>query len=131
MSIIGDNIKYLHTSHGLTQSQLGEIAGVSDKAVSTWEAGIKMPRMGALQRIATHFNISTASLIEDAGPYLNLEVPSSPTPSTPSVTPAEYDIILKFRSLDARGQSTVLNTLLHECQAVSGEGALDPLSTHA
>ena len=35
---IGDNIKRIRTSHGLSQSELGKIAGVSDKAVSTWES---------------------------------------------------------------------------------------------
>ena len=37
---IGDNIKYLRTSHGLSQTELGKIAGVTDKAVSTWEKGV-------------------------------------------------------------------------------------------
>lgn len=34
---IADNIKKLRETYDLTQSQLGKIAGVSDKAVWTWE----------------------------------------------------------------------------------------------
>ena len=34
---IGKNIRSLRESRGLSQIQLGKIAGVTDKAVSTWE----------------------------------------------------------------------------------------------
>ena len=36
---IGKNIKELRTKYGLSQKDLAIIAGVSDKAVSTWENG--------------------------------------------------------------------------------------------
>lgn len=62
---IGKNIKKLREKHNLSQKELAEIAGVSDKAVSTWENGIKEPRMGALQKIADHFGILKSDLIED------------------------------------------------------------------
>lgn len=59
------NIRKLREEHGLTQEQLGEIAGVSDKAVSTWETGSNFPRMGAIQKMADYFGISKSALIED------------------------------------------------------------------
>lgn len=62
---IPDNIKRLRATHGLTQSELGKIAGVSDKAIWTWENGTAEPRMGAIQKIADHFNIKKSDLIED------------------------------------------------------------------
>lgn len=62
---IADNIKHLREAHGLTQKQLGEIAGETDKAVSTWEKGKAVPRMGAIQRMADHFGISKSDIIED------------------------------------------------------------------
>ena len=34
---IGSNIKKLRLDHGLDQVQFGEIAGVTDKAVSSWK----------------------------------------------------------------------------------------------
>ena len=43
---IGENIKRLRTEHNLSQAEFGKIAGVSDKAVSTWEMDAKVPRMG-------------------------------------------------------------------------------------
>lgn len=62
---IGDNIKRLREAHDLTQEQLGEIAGATDKAVSTWEKGKAVPRMGAIQKMADHFGISKSDIIED------------------------------------------------------------------
>lgn len=62
---IADNIKRLRETYGLTQAELGAIAGVTDKAVSTWESGEKAPRMGAVQKIADHFGISKSAILLD------------------------------------------------------------------
>ncbi len=62
---IANNIKRLRESHDLTQTELGEIAGVTDKAVSSWETGAKTPRMGAIQKIADYFHINKSDIIED------------------------------------------------------------------
>lgn len=62
---IGSNIKAIREAHGLTQEELGKIAGVTDKAVSTWENGTKTPRMGAIQKIADHFGMQKSEIIDD------------------------------------------------------------------
>ena len=64
---ISKNIKLLRERYRLSQKDLALIAGVSDKAVSTWELGLKEPRMGAIQKIADHFGIKKSNLIEDGG----------------------------------------------------------------
>lgn len=62
---IGENIRNLRLKHNLSQKDIALIAGVTDKAVSTWEKGIKEPRMGTIQKIADHFGIRKSDLIED------------------------------------------------------------------
>lgn len=62
---IAENIKRLREQHGLTQSELGAIAGVTDKAVSTWELGIKTPRMGAVAKMAAAFGIPKSAILDD------------------------------------------------------------------
>ena len=62
---IADNIKQIRERYDLTQDELGEIAGVSGGAVSTWERGTAEPRMGAIQRIADRLNISKADIVTD------------------------------------------------------------------
>ena len=57
-------IRQLRESEDLTQEEFGAIAGVSSMAVSQWENGRAMPRMGALQKIADHFGLSKSDIIE-------------------------------------------------------------------
>ncbi len=55
-----NNIRKLRLQHSMTQNEFGAIAGVSDKAVSTWEQGLKNPRKGVINKLAQHFNVSPA-----------------------------------------------------------------------
>ena len=60
---IGENIKSLRESRGLTQAQLGDAVGVTDKAVSTWESGKREPRMGVVEKLAAFFNVPKSVLL--------------------------------------------------------------------
>lgn len=62
---IGKNIKALRESKGISQLELGQIVGVSDKAVSTWENDLKVPRMGKIQQMADYFGVKKSDIIED------------------------------------------------------------------
>lgn len=77
---ISENIKRLRTEQGLSQAEFGKIAGVTDKAVSTWELGEKTPRMGAVEKIAAYFRIPKSAILDD----LQLDVPQGfePPPKT-------------------------------------------------
>jgi repressor LexA len=83
---ISENIKLLRQLHGLSQKEFGIIAGVSDKAVSTWENGTKEPRMGVIQKIADHFGLQKSNIIEDNGLDLNAIHTSKPAPAIQPVT---------------------------------------------
>lgn len=72
---IAENIKRIRLEHGLSQAELGKIAGVSDKAVSTWELGLKTPRMGAVEKMANYFGITKSAIVDDVQP-----TPASPIP---------------------------------------------------
>lgn len=74
---IAENIKRIRLEHGLSQSELGKIAGVSDKAVSTWELGLKTPRMGAVEKMANYFCITKSAIVDDA-PMTSLQKPVVP-----------------------------------------------------
>lgn len=64
---IGKNIKRLREENNLTQKELAKISGVTDKAVSMWEQGVRVPRMNAMQKIAERFDINISDIIsEDA-----------------------------------------------------------------
>lgn len=64
---IGDNIRKLRSLVDATQSELASVAGVSEYAVSKWETGKVMPRMGAVERICACYGLNKANLIERGG----------------------------------------------------------------
>lgn len=64
---IRQNIIKLREIFGITQAELANIAGVSRGAVSQWEGGFSEPRMGAIERIVSHYGLSKMNIIEDGG----------------------------------------------------------------
>ena len=90
---IADNIKRIRERYDLTQAELGEIAGVSDKAVWTWENGTAEPRMGAVQKIAEHFGISKGSIVDDT--------------EHDHLTASEQALLMEYRNLNEEGQEKV------------------------
>lgn len=62
---VSEKIYRLRILHDMTQVQFAKIAGVSDKAVSTWENGTKEPRMGPIQKICTYFNLDINLFVSD------------------------------------------------------------------
>lgn len=98
---ISENIKNLRLKYGLSQRELGLIAGVTDKAVSTWEQGIKEPRMGAIQKMADHFGIKKSDIIEDQ------PVATATTAKATDFSEREILLIKKYRQLDADGKRII------------------------
>lgn len=80
---IAENIKRIRAEHGLSQAELGKIAGVSDKAVSTWELGLKTPRMGAVEKMANYFGITKSAIVDD--------VQTAPAASKEPTIPPGFD----------------------------------------
>ena len=56
---IASQIKKLRNGRGWTQPQLADKLSVSKQTISNWETGIKVPRMGSLQKLADLFNVKT------------------------------------------------------------------------
>lgn len=61
--VTGTVIKQLREKNRLTQAQLSEKLGVSDKAVSKWETAKGYPDITLLEPIAKIFHVSVAELI--------------------------------------------------------------------
>lgn len=64
MNVICKKIKKLRADSRLTQYQLGEIIGVSEKVISKWENGETLPSADHIPAIADAFNISTDELFD-------------------------------------------------------------------
>ena len=62
---VATSIRKLREDHDMTQEQLGEVAGVSSMAVSQWENGRAVPRMGSIQRMADFFGVPKSIIMGD------------------------------------------------------------------
>lgn len=83
---VGKNIRRLRESRHMTQRELGQIAGVSDKAVSTWENESKEPRIETVRKIAAFFGVSVDEILKEESAsayYADLERMSSAYGLTP------------------------------------------------
>ncbi len=59
-----ETIRSLRVRAGITQRELAERIGVTDKAVSKWESGRGLPDAGLMQQVAQGLGISVAELVE-------------------------------------------------------------------
>lgn len=59
----GTRIYNLRKGKGLSQSELGEMVGVSNKAVSKWENGEAKPAINQLMKLSKVFNVSMDEII--------------------------------------------------------------------
>lgn len=57
------NIAALRARDGLSQTQLGELIGVSQQAVQKWENGVSSPKLRQVLRMADAFDCSIETLI--------------------------------------------------------------------
>lgn len=60
---IGNYVLNARIKHGLTQSQLAKIIGVSDKTISKWETGKGIPEVQSLLPLCEALNITVDDLL--------------------------------------------------------------------
>lgn len=61
---LGMMIASLRKEHGMTQLELAEKMGVTDKAVSKWERDLSCPDVNSLPKLAEVFEISVDELMQ-------------------------------------------------------------------
>ncbi len=60
---IGKFLKELRKEKGITQEQLAEILGISNRTISRWETGSNIPDISLLVEIADYFEVSILEII--------------------------------------------------------------------
>ena len=61
---LGMMISSLRKENGMTQLQLAEIMGVTDKAVSKWERDLSAPDVNSIPKLAETFGITVDELMQ-------------------------------------------------------------------
>ena len=63
---LGEKLKALRTSAGLTQKQLAEKVGVSDKSLGYYETNERTPRKNTIASISEYFNVPAEFLTQES-----------------------------------------------------------------
>ena len=98
MSAIGENIRRLREQNGYSQAKLAEKVGVTRAAISQYENGTTIPRMGVIERMARLFGIPKSELIENRVEYGYISI----------MTDDEEELIERFRVLPESGKRALL-----------------------
>lgn len=65
MKSFAEKVKDARNELGLTQAQLGELCGVSGRAIQTYEKAEKMPRQATMLKLAKALHVSVKFLTDD------------------------------------------------------------------
>lgn len=95
---IGYRIKEARENLGLTQIELGKLAGVTGSAITNYEKETSHPKEQIIYKLMEVLGVDANYLFQDC-----VNLPRK----TNDVTLAEYEHIKKYRSLDPHGRETV------------------------
>ena len=80
---ISRKLYLLRTESGMTQNEFAKIAGVSDKAISSWEKGIRSPKVQYIMPICDYFGIDLNTFVDESN---DIYKPSSESVPSGAVT---------------------------------------------
>lgn len=102
---IGNRIKEARETLGLTQTELGEMIGVTGSAITNYEKETSHPKELIMYKLIEALKVDANYLFQDV-------VKSSGDQY--NITIAEYNYIQKYRDLDSHGKKMVDFTLQEE-----------------
>lgn len=73
--IFADNLNRIMEEHEKTPANLVADLGIPHSTLSNWTTGLKLPRMGNIEKLARYFNCEKSDLLEEHSPeyYENRE----------------------------------------------------------
>ena len=111
----GEMIAALRKEQGMTQLELAEKMGVTDKAVSKWERDLSFPDVASLPKLAGIFGLSVDALIQAKG--------ETREGAEAHKVPEIVNLILKAVAL-AMGVAVAVLTFLKAVDAADAAGLL-------
>ena len=106
---MGEIISTLRKEKGMTQKDIADKLGITDKAVSKWERDVAFPDTATIPKLAEILGVSVEDL---------LQAKAAPVPATSSVQKI-VNLALKAVPL-AMGIAIIVTSLLGQLDMVSG-----------
>lgn len=117
-----NRIRELRKQRGLTMKQLGAMFGLAESTISQYENGRRQPDNSTLLRLSEFFDVTVGYLL-GAEKNAHAITDKRATNEDIKLSVIEIELIRKFRRLDERGKSAVLNALDHEYATLPGSTA--------
>lgn len=95
---IGKRIKEARENLGLTQTELGELIGVTGSAITNYEKETSHPKESIMYKLFEALNVDANYLFQDV-----VNIPKKVN----DVTLSEFEHIKKYRTLDSHGKEMV------------------------
>lgn len=95
--IFAENLKKLRLQKGMTQGQLGEALGYSNKAISKWESGAGMPSLEALLRLSRLLGTELDGLLRQRDPIYYLGIDGGGTKTAMALADASGKLLRTHR----------------------------------
>ena len=108
---LGTMIATLRKENGMTQLELAEKMGVTDKAVSKWERDLSCPDVSSIPKLAEIFSVSVDELMqvkEEAGQSKISEIVNTVAKSVGFAMGVAVVVLSAMGSLDANTGITML-----------------------
>lgn len=122
---IGKYIAGKRKALGMTQAQVAEKLGMSDKSVSKWERGHNMPDISLLVEISEFFDVSIPEIIngERKSENMNEEVKEVAEKLSDYAGEEKINMIKNVRNLSITGVCALILCYILEAAGVSGQNS--------
>ena len=108
MSTIGQRIRSLRESRGLSQKELADQIGVSQGSIGNWEAGIRTNIQGTkLLKLATALAVDASVLVDHGGTSAD---------TATNVTGPEAKLLAVYRKLNSSEQALAFRLISAICK---------------
>lgn len=120
----GSRLRTARKAKQLTQKELAAKIKAAHNSISNWENDQNMPDPDTIQNLCWALDVQPNYFfsIDDCSPPVLI----TPAANDMHLTQEERTIIARYRRLDDRGKSAVLNVLNHEYESLPGEKAGAP-----
>lgn len=106
---MGEFITKLREEKGLTEKELGEKLGITEKNISEWEKNVSVPDASAISKLSEFFGVSSE------------EFTNSKTSSNPVIKKINYIIDIVLRAIPvAMGAALIVTTTMGQIDLKSG-----------
>lgn len=125
-------LKTLREGKGLNMRETAKLLGMPYTTYVNYEKGLREPTSEILIQLADFYGITIDFLLGrpsgdiEAIKKTIIQLSTTSVPSSLELSKDEANLIIKYRCLDERGKSAVLNTLNHEYESLPGEKANPP-----